>query len=377
MSLVPVIARECGLGPGAIGSLMGLGTMFLMVASPAWGHASDRYNRRPILLAGLYGILLAQVLFVALLVMLAEGIVAGTSALFLLGFSRALYGCCAAGIYPACQAWTVEYAGRGRELPALVSLSAAANLGRGLGPVLALAGLAVGGLWALGWLVLLPLFCLLAIPGDRESGRAPGSAAPAVHSGLPPLSLFAIALLGTTVIGQLQLALGPVLSDFYGLGVREAASATALLLVAAACCGFVVQSTLVNKLADSRTVLALGAVLLMAGAAIINAALGNRGALLGLFTLVAGTALLVPGYTALIAAHYHSGRGRQFGRLTALHTGGYTLGFVLGGWIYHWAPAAPLAGLLVGATLVASITLYALGRERRPPTGKTAPRPVE
>ncbi len=90
--------------------------------------------------------------------------------------------------------------------------------------------------------------------------------------------------------------------------------------------------------------------------------LGGGAAPLGLLLVfVAGVAFLVPGYSALLSEGVEQ-RGRLFGLLSMIHTGGYTLGFALGGWIYTLTPAQPLLGMLGCAGLVAACVLAALGQ---------------
>ncbi|UHQ56445.1 MFS transporter [Microbulbifer sp. YPW16] len=377
LSLVPVIARQCSLDLAAIGSLVAVGTLSLMASSRAWGIASDRYGRRPVLLLSLFGTLIAQASFVTLLLLLAAREINGATAMLLLGLSRILYGISAAGVYPACQAWAVDLSRPGRELAALSSVSAAANLGRGFGPLLVIATLGSGEIRTLGWLALLPLIGLMVITGSGRGRRAPGVLPVAPRNTGLPMALFALAVLGTASIGQLQLALGPVLMDYYGHEAGNASSTAALILVAAAGCGALVQWTLGKRLRGPRTALALGALLFAAGAAIANLSLGSWPAFPGLLLVVAGAALLIPGYTTLLAAQGSQGFGRQFGSLSLLHTGGYTLGFAVGGWIYQAMPQAPLSGLLLGAVLIAVITLLKLAQGHRRASEKPSHQPAK
>lgn len=360
LALIPVISARCNIGIATIGSLVAIGTLCLMLAGPLWGLVSDRYGRKPVVLAGLAGTFLAQTLFVGLLLGLADGRREVTDTLILLGVSRALYGLSAAGIYPACQAWAVELSDGNPGLASLAQLSAAANLGRGLGPLLVLSGLAAGGLWSLGWLLLLPLLAMLVVTLIPTVCRRESQETQAPWLNRPLWTLFATALLATLTTGQLQLALGPVLMDFYRLNPVRASSTAALLLAGLAVWGFLLQWGLVRKLRAPQLALTAGAVLLMAGAVVLNGTLGSVGALAGLLLFVAGVALLTPGYTALLSEMSGHQRGRLFGLLSLMHTAGYTAGFALGGWIVQWQPARPLAGLLAGALLIALAAALAI-----------------
>lgn len=361
LTQVPVISDFCGLGVATIGGLVALGTLCFMIAGPFWGALSDRRGRKSVVLAGLGGALGAQGLFVVLLVLVAWSVLATVPGIILLGASRLLYGLSAAGVYPACQAWAVEGGGPERRLASLSDLSAAANLGRVLGPLLVFPLLAAGAMWPLAWLVLLPLLGLAlaaSVPSTPVTVAETGRRLP-LDTRL--VALFAVALLGTAAIGQLQVMLGPVLTDYYSLGTQAASSGTAVLLLGVALVGFLVQWGIVRRLGAPALSLLGGATLLAAGVVVLWFALGTPVAALGLALVVAGMAGLVPGYTALASRDTpDSRRGRLFGLLTLMHTGGYTLGFAAGGWVYEHLHRAPLTGVALCVVLLAGAAALAL-----------------
>ncbi|MDP5210184.1 MFS transporter [Microbulbifer sp. 2205BS26-8] len=361
ITLIPLIIEHCGLGLASIGALVALGTLCLMIAGPLWGALSDRIGRKPVLLAGLAGSLIAQCLFVALLVSMTLGFLEERAAFLALAASRIVYGLNAAAIYPCCQAWAVALGEQQKRLSILSGLSAAANLGRGLGPLLALPALIVGGLWPLAWLILLPLGALLLTMGLPKP--EPDMLQPDIvqHSLPPPcvLALFAIALLGTASVGQLQILMGPALQDVYGLSALSASSTTALLLAVAAICGFLVQVGLVRRLKAPQLSFMLGVTSLCTGTLLLSTTLGSILAAIGLLVFVVGIAFLVPGYNALLSQPRQRG-GRLFGLLSLLHTAGYTIGFSIGGWLYAQQPQQPLMGLLASVCLIAICAVIAL-----------------
>ncbi|MFS1525997.1 MFS transporter [Microbulbifer sp. 2304DJ12-6] len=364
ITLIPLIIERSGLSLASIGALVAIGTLCLMIAGPLWGALGDRVGRKPVLLAGLAGALLAQCLFVALLVSMAQGHLEENAAFFALAASRVVYGLYAAAIYPCCQAWAVALGDQQKRLSILSRLSAAANLGRGLGPLLALPALIAGGLWPLAWLILLPLGALLLTMGLPKAEPAIARPDTMQNSTLPPgaLALFATAFLGTASVGQLQMLMGPALQDIYGLSALGAASTTALLLAAAALCGFLVQVGLVRHLKAPQLSFMLGVTSLCTGTLLLSATLGSIFAAIGLLVFVVGIAFLVPGYNALLSQSQQRS-GRLFGLLALVHTGGYTIGFASGGWLYA---QKPLLGLLLSVSLIAACAVIALlAKERK------------
>ncbi|GEM_PF-108523 len=380
LTMVPLLSELCGLSIASIGSIVALGTLCFMAAGPLWGEISDRHGRKPVVMAGLSGALLAQLLFVGLLLALAAGWLETATGLILLGLSRVIYGLFAAGIYPACQAWAVENAAPHRRLATLSSMSAATNLGRVLGPILALPALGAGmliasstgvtGLLPLVWLVILPLTGILLVRSMANTGnRAAPEEAAAPASVMLNRTLCALlfsALLGATAIGQLQVMLGPVLDDFYGLTSVQASTGTALLLLMVAMHSVAMQLLVVRRLQAPRVSLALGAVLFLVGTVMLWATLGHYLALAGLLVFVSGIAFLIPGYSTLVSERGGDRRGgRVFGLLTLMHTAGHTLGFAVGGWAYTYLHDYPLLGLVVAVVMLAVTVMLALFRPAR------------
>ncbi|MCO1336433.1 MFS transporter [Microbulbifer sp. OS29] len=361
LTQIPLIVERCGLSLASIGGLVALGTFCLMIAGPLWGEIGDRIGRKPVLLAGLIGALLAQCLFVGLLLAIAQGHLDQSNALLALAASRIIYGLNAAAIFPCCQAWAIELGNADKRLSILSSLSAAANLGRGLGPLLALPALLAGALWPLAWLILLPLAALLLTTSLPQGNNTASAEITQEHNSLPPgaLALFATALLGTVSIGQLQVVMGPALKDLYGLSALGASSTTAVLLAAVAICGFLVQVTLVRKLKAPQLSFILGTAFLCAGSVLLSTTLGSLFAAIGLLIFVVGIAFLVPGYSALLSQSQQR-NGRLFGLLSLMHTGGYTVGFAIGGWLYEKEPQQPLLGMLISVCLIAVFAIIAI-----------------
>ncbi|WP_444891880.1 MFS transporter [Microbulbifer sp. TRSA001] len=358
LTQIPLIIKYCGLDLATLGALVAVSTFCLMIAGPIWGELGDKIGRKPILLFGLSGALLSQVLFVALLVALAQGHLETNSALIALVASRVLYGLNAAAIFPCCQAWALELGEKDQQLSILSGISAAANLGRGLGPLLALPALIAGSLWPLLWLLLLPFSALILTLFLPQSPEKTITAKETEKTNLPTatISLFTIALLGTVSIGQLQVVMGPVLQDLYGLSALGASSTTAVLLASVAICGFLVQVGLVRKIERPQISLMIGVLCVCLGTMTLSLTLGSALAAPGLMLFVIGVAFLVPGYSALVSRGQQRS-GRLFGLLSLMHTGGYTIGFALGGWLYEQSSSQPLIGMLFSVSLIAILTL--------------------
>lgn len=368
LTLVPIISEAAHLSIASIGGLVALGTFCFMIAGPVWGEISDRKGRKAVVLIGLCGAALAQLLFVSLLIMLAHATITIDHGVLLLAVSRIVYGLSAAGVYPACQAWAVENHPEEQRLSVLSSLSAAANLGRVLGPLLALPALGLaswygGEFWPLIWLVLLPVLAV-TLTLSMSGGQVSLAQHPEPFEMNPGIAgLLAVAMLGTAAIGQLQVMLGPVLGDYYGLQAVAASSWAAGLLLLVAAVSVLVQLLVVRRMEAPRLSLVVGGLFMLAGSGLLWPTMGSLMAVLSLVLFVAGVACVVPGYTTLLSQQAGGQRqGRLFGLLTLMHTAGYTLGFAAGGWIYTHVQDMPLVGLLAAVLLMLVATVVSLQR---------------
>ena len=60
---LPLIARELGASPLAIGGLLAVYALIIVVAQPVVGYGLDRFGRRPFLIVGLLGYAFSNAIF--------------------------------------------------------------------------------------------------------------------------------------------------------------------------------------------------------------------------------------------------------------------------------------------------------------------------
>ena len=143
--LLPYYALEFGANGLVIGLLVSAFSVAQLIAAPLWGRVSDRYGRRPALLAGLVASACAYIVF------------AFADSIALLFVSRLVQGA-GGGTVSVIQAYVADATRPEDRAKSLGWLSAATNLGVTIGPVLgSLAhawGASAPGLFAAGLCVL-------------------------------------------------------------------------------------------------------------------------------------------------------------------------------------------------------------------------------
>src|SRR5437773_9912446 len=120
--LLPLYANNLGASATVVGLLAASFPVAQLVASPVWGRVSDRYGRRPALLAGLAASALAYLIF---------GLAGSLWLLFVSRFVQGLGG----GTTGVAQAYVADTMVPHDRAKALGWLSAATSLGVVIGPV--------------------------------------------------------------------------------------------------------------------------------------------------------------------------------------------------------------------------------------------------
>lgn len=355
LSCLPWLMDRSGLGATAWSWLLGGSLWGMMLMAPLWGKWLDRRGAALGLWLSFSGFTLALALL-----LLALGMVPGSLAMVgLLLVSRLVHSLFMAGVFPSAQYLQLQGLAPERWRGALARLSALSQLGRLLGPALVAA-------FAWWWpplallLVLLASMLLAAALWRRQ--RLQGKGADAKESAAPwapALPLYLLALVITTALGQVQFLLGPLLQQGLGLSPEGASSLMGAYLALAALVAALVGLGLVPRLGSSGQ-LALGVLCLSLGGAWLGWSSPQQGFWGPLALLSAGLALTSPWYGVKLRERWPRAQGRVAGRLSSLHTLGYGLGMVSGGWLLQKAPQTPLLGLaLLGPLLVALLAWQA------------------
>ena len=344
--------------PWHTGMLAGVYMLALFAFAPAWGHASDRIGRRPVILLGLGGLVLALLLF------------GHTRSLWLGYLARILGGLFAAAVLPVTLAYVADTSHRQRRARRFAWMSAAGLLGFLLGPALAgwLSGVAMampagtmlrrGAIWlpflatgAIGGVVLLASWLRLPEPAappplhDEDAPRRDGGILRALFL-LSLLVYFGLGSfeVGITLLGQQSLGLDPS-----RIGIMFMECSLVMLLA---------QTLVFSPLARNHgghRLIAPSFLLMAAGLGLLPVAAVFGMLLFWVGLVAAGSGILIPLLSYLVSLHGGAAQGAELGKQTAAASLGQALGSAAAGWLFGVAAAAPFwltGGLLViGAVL--------------------------
>jgi len=352
-----------------VGLLTAIYPMVQLVAAPIWGHWSDRVGRRRLVLIGIGGAALAQLLF---------GL---ATTLPLLYGARLLGGMVSSAIFPAASAYVADSTTERERSRGMAWLGTALSLGAVMGPALGAALARTSWEWRTpnGTLLLssfaVPFFAaaLLALiamaaamvwlPESRAQGptaseeterASRGVAAALVHG---PMR----ALLGLALAGQFGLALFESVFALYAkrmwrygpaeVGVAFAVCGVVMAVAQAGAAAFLARR--VNELAQ----VAVGFGLVAAALALMPSTRSTPAVLTSVGILALGIALISPNIASLISARGGGRAGAAFGAQSAANSLGQVGGTLAGGALLAWEMEAPFALaaslLLIVATIVA------------------------
>ncbi|PQZ47643.1 MFS transporter [Ochrobactrum sp. MYb15] len=364
IALVPLIATATGLQTGEIGLTAGLGAVAFVVSAPLCGMLGTRIGaRRALYWLGLV-LLLAQLIF---LVLMMAGPLPYVMALGLLVMSRFVYGAASAGIMPIAQAWISGLLPQKERTVALARLSAGLSIGRILGSAAAVTA-SVMPLLPLMLLVASPLSLLLVPAANGTVGKADTRSDSRAY--LSPfdgrlLPFLGLGFLVTMSFGHVQMILGPLLQLRLAIGPAEATAASGITLIVVALAMIATQILVIPRLRlDNRTCVILGTVLLAAGVLLVAATPLAYASLSGLVMGGVGMAIATPNYLGWLTGQMEQGeQGAAAGWLASAHVLGQGAGAISGGYLFTVSAQAPLFASAILAAMAALVAFTTKARD--------------
>jgi len=321
LPLLPFYAKRLGATPSTIGALVSAFAFAQLAMSPLWGRLSDRYGRRPMILAGLLSSAAAYVIFG-----LADSI-------WLLFLSRLVQGA-GGGTTGVVQAYVADSFRPEERAKALGWLTAATSAGVMVGPAAGSLATYLGprapGFFAAGLCLLNLVWAGWMLPESRRSSSAETTADLAASPAAPRPRRSILAALGevlshpTTPLSSLILIYAMGMMAFMGMngvlalylgqvfGVTEKTIGWFFVYVGSV--SLVMRAVLLGPAVrrfGEVGVTRLGSLSLVAG--LVALPLAPNIPLLALAALFVpvGTALLFPATTALVSRYVERGETGQ------------------------------------------------------------------
>lgn len=343
------------------------------IFAPFWGQWSDRVGRRPLILLGIAGSAIAQVLF---------GL---ASSLVMLYVVRAIGGVLSSATLPATTAYISDITSERDRSRNMAWLSTAVSLG-------IIAGPAFGGLvtredlhFTLGFFdlkienfappfflsaILMFLTLLIAIRWLPESLPIPANSTSHDKPNLDWKNLEStlLVLLGLTLAGQFGLAVFEGTFAFYAqerfgygpaeIGIVFMVCGLAMVVFQAVAVGYLTgRIRTISQVALGFGLMGTGIVLLLV--------MSSLPLVLGAVTLLSlGMALIAPNLAALVSKQGGQHKGEVLGLQTAASSLGQVGGPLFGGFLFAWQANVPY---LVAGTFLAGVgVLIGLNKRRKP-----------
>lgn len=375
-AVLPTVGRGIGLSELQTGAVLGLGALLGMFAAPFWGFASERFGRRPVLLATMVGVALSPLCWAIALGGLASVLpVLGTFILLLA--ARGFQAGFGAGLIPTAQAYFADVTTAEKRTAGMGIVSGSISLGSVAGAALVWAVAGFGTVYGFAVLSALAAMTLaVAVLRLPEPTKAP---ALAVDAGKIPFArvwpFLLITMLGMTAYGMLQPILGLRLLDQFGLTNGAAIGQAGAMLTATAAAMLFSQSVLAVRLGwpPHRLLMMGGATGVVA--TLILAFTTDYWLLVAAMILVGGSiGLLLPGNLASMSLATGTKAQGKVAGINAVAMGlGLVIGPMAGTAVYHAAPIAPYWIAFTVLAVLTAVVLFAARPVDVLPTGVATP----
>jgi MFS family permease len=372
ISVLPAIGRSIGLADEMVVGIFSLSAILWATASPFWARASDRYGRKPLMMAGLSGFMVSMVL--CGLVVSAGLRHLATPVLIFLAFlvCRALFGLFGSASNPATQAYVADHTPRDQRTQSMAMLAGAFGVGTVVGPFLAplfiypVLGLA-GPLFTFALIAAGMLFCVwrfLPESARRPEATADAEAEPTTEAPQRPMWRDARVIpflvygfiVATTQTAQQQ-TLGFLIIDKLGVSPLAAQHSIAIAMAFGAVAGLLAQWGIIRMFEMTPRQLLRWGVACAALGNLIVALAGDYSTVVTGYALASlGFGFARPGFTAgsSLAVGWRD-QARVAGAIAAVNgiNAVFAPAFMA---LYRWRHAAPF---LLNMSLMLGMLAYA------------------
>ncbi len=358
---MPIIGREFGFSEMEINTVVSISAAMFIIFTPFWGKLSDRIGRKSVLLVGLTGYVLSNIIFLYSASIGLLGYVSGFFLLFILLVSRIINSAVGAASRPATGAYVADVTSLEERSSGMGKFGAANNIGTILGPVLvgSIIGINIFNSKIEGFALLTPLivmsflmivaifFVLLFLPNKKSVGSDEvNSERPALDKNLK--MLISIGVIVFTSFAIVQSVTAYYVQDRFSLTLDETARSTALLLGTMALMAIVSQLTFVQRFKGSPLELIKYSIpLFVLSSLIIVSSPSYTFIYFGMAIMGLAMGLASPGYTSAASLNADSSnQGAAVGLAMVAPGLGFTLGPFLSGLLYSISINLPFIFIL-------------------------------
>ena len=358
---MPIIGREFGFSEMEINTVVSISAAMFIIFTPFWGRLSDRIGRKSVLLVGLTGYVLSNIIFLYSASIGLIGYVSGFLLLFILLVSRIINSAVGAASRPATGAYVADVTSLEERSSGMGKFGAANNIGTILGPVLvgSIIGINIFNSKIDGFALLTPLivmsflmiiaifFVLLFLPNKKSTGLDEvNSERPALDKNLK--MLISIGVIVFTSFAIVQSVTAYYVQDRFSLTLDETARSTALLLGTMALMAIVSQLTFVQRFKGPPLELIKYSIpLFVLSSLIIVFSPSYTYIYFGMAIMGLAMGLASPGYTAAASLNADpNNQGEAVGLAMVAPGLGFTLGPFLSGLLYSISINLPFLFIL-------------------------------
>jgi DHA1 family multidrug resistance protein-like MFS transporter len=331
--IMPFYIKSFGASGSALGALMATYGFLQFLFAPFWGSLSDRYGRKPILMIGVLGNALAQLLF---------GL---SSALWMLFAARALAGILSSATLPTAMAYISDSTTKENRGAGMGMIGAAMGLGMVLGPglggVLAAHSLSTPFFFAsaLSMVALVVIYIVLPEPHRNvqkdQPARIPGLQLGSLWAALrsPVGVLFFMSFLLTFALANFESVFGLYSSDQYEYTPQQVGGILTVIGLISAVMQGLATGPLTRRFGEVN-VIRVSFLSSAVGFVLLALAQDTWQVLAAVAYFVFSNSLLNPAVSSLISKRTTSGQGAAMGANNSFQSLGRVVGPLWAGNMY-------------------------------------------
>ena len=343
------LGREVGLSELQISSVLAASSLMMFLASPVWGRVSDHLGRKRVMIIGLLGYMVGNLLFTSIFKFAMLGLLVPLSVYLALIFTRILNAILMSAIMPSVSAYMADITDEQSRTKGMGAVGAANNLGAIIGPAGGgfLAGISLlTPLWvASGVALITAIFVYFLLP-DVSATEVQEKELKAVKLHYLDSRILPYIIVGVAIfvgIAVVQQTLPFRFQDILNLTAQETAQTFGMAMGLSAACSLLSQVLIMQRFSLSPyTWLILSMPFLMVAYFVLAVAETQALMVAAMMVQGAGMGIAAPAFVAGCSlAVGPREQGAVAGIAGSCGPLGFTLGPLIGGGLYQFQSDMP------------------------------------